>query len=500
MIIPSARLMLLLCAAMFVAIPGTVLAQAPPPARSETEPLLPVADDLLPIRNRMVSIALRDTPLRDALYSIAESVGLNLVLEKGVNPSLPLTITIKNVCAEDALSIILDAAGYFHKLRGNVLHVRERDTVLFEFGQPSVVQRYTVDIGGDILGAAIESTRGFSESGGSGGGGGGTQDMTGLVKQEITSDQKAFDFWDAIEVSLREILNISTERDANQSDPDRQRSYFTLNRMTGTVSVTAPKNELDRVTLYFDALKRALKRQVIIEARVIEVNLTKGLQYGIDWNWLVDSDITISGNNFAGAIQSSSPNVEVHIARGDFEGLIRAIESQGKVRVLSNPRLNIMNGQTALLSVGQSQSFISQVISDVSTGDNPVITYTTETASVLSGVMLGIVPYINEHGVISMTITPIISDLLSLEEKEIGSDGTTISLPTVALRQLSTTVQVESGQTIVIGGLIQNRNKTDTNSVPFIGKLPLIGKLFTRFQDSDSTTDIVMFIKPVAAL
>lgn len=496
----SARVMLLLCAALFVAFPGTGVAQAPP-AGSENESLLPVADDLLPIRNRMVTVALRDTPLRDALYSIAESVGLNLVLEKGVDPALPLTLTIKNISAEDALSIILDAAGYFHELRGNVLHVRELDTVLFEFGQPSVVQSYTVDIGGDILGAAIESTRGFSESGGSGGGGsGGTQDMTGLVKQEITSDQQAFDFWDAIERALREILNIATQNNSEQSDTSRQRSYFTINRMTGTVSVTARKSELDLVTRYLGALRQALKRQVIIEARVIEVSMNKGLQYGIDWNWLVDSDITISGNNFAGTIQSSSPNMEVHITRGDFEGLIRAIESQGKVRVLSNPRLNIMNGQTALLSVGQSQSFISQVISDVSTGDNPVITYTTETASVLSGVMLGIVPYINEKGVISMTITPIISDLLSLEEKEIGADGTTISLPTVALRQLSTTVQVESGQTIVIGGLIQNQKKTDTNSVPFIGKLPLIGKLFTSFEDSDTSTDIVMFIKPVAAL
>ncbi|MCP4624791.1 MAG: pilus (MSHA type) biogenesis protein MshL [bacterium] len=467
--------------------------QSPPPAESLVNSFRPVSEDLLPLSNRMVTVELRNTPLRDALYSIAQSSGLNLVLDKDVNPDTPLTLSIRNVSAREALDIILNAAGYFYDLQNNILYVKAFDTIIIEFGQPAIVQSYAVDVGGDILGAAVEGAGEF------GGGGSGGQDMKGMIEQKVTSDEKAFDFWGSIEASLQSILNLS-ESSAPAAGGTGLRSGYTINRMTGTISVTAQKQKTDHIKRYLETLRATLNRQVIIEARVLEVSLSDGLKYGMDWSWLQSSSITIEGSNFSNVLSASDANVQVHISRGDFDGTVKAIASQGKVSVLSNPRVNIMNGQTALLSVGRSQSFLSSIETDVSTGDNPIITYTTDTASILSGVMIGIVPFIHANGSVSMTITPIISDLVSLDEKAIGDDGTTISLPTVDVRQLSTSVQVQNGDMVVIGGLIQTKKAKDDSRVPFVGKIPLIGYLFTQFEKKDEQTDIVILLKPTLKL
>lgn len=487
----------LLCAA------GIVLMIAADSAVSQTtdsQDFKPVADDLVPLTNRMVTVELRNTPLRDALYSIADTAGLNLVIEQGVNPDIPITLSIKNIRADDALSIILDAGGYFYMMQGNILTVKALDTKIFEFGQPSLVQNYSIDVGGDILGTAMENARDFSTSGGggdSGGGSSGDTDIKGKVQQQIESDKQAFNLWDSVQTALTTILGTPGTQQSNTSY-DGQQTSFNINRMTGTIIVTARKKDLERIAYYLDSVKASLNRQVIIEARIMEVRLSKGLKYGFDWSWVASGSTSIETSGFRNVISPGSSNVQVHISTDDFTGVLRAIENQGTVKTLSNPRVNIMNGQTALLSVGRSQTFLSAIETNITNnvGGNPVITYTTDTSSVLSGVMLGIVPYINEKGEMSMTITPIISDLIKLDERAIGSDGTAISLPTVDLRQLSTTVKVKDNEMVVVGGLVQTKRTIDDDQVPFVGHIPLIGYLFKRFNHADEQTDIIILLKP----
>jgi len=493
------KLIIVYCLSVFFCCTAAVSGAEQAPDNQEFKP---VADEFLPLTTRMVTVELRNTPLRDAVYSIADTAGLNLVIEKGVNPDLPITLSIKNIRADEAIRIILDAAGYFYALNGNILTIKASDTRIFEFGHPPLVQNYSIDVGGDILGTAMENARNFSSSSGSGGGGGGTggsgdDDLKGKIQQKIDSDAQAFNFWDAVQNALRTILGIAGEQPAGAADTGTGPS-FNINRMTGTVIVTARKQELDRIGHYLEALKASLNRQVIIEARILEVTLSKGLKYGFDWSWVASGSTSIQTSNFRNVISPGEANVQVHISTDDFNGVLRAIESQGNVKMLSNPRVNIMNGQTALLSVGRSQTFLSAIETNITNnvGGNPVITYTTDTSSVLSGVMIGLVPYINEHGELSMTITPIISELIRLEERPIGSDGTAISLPTVDLRQLSTTVKVKNSEMVIIGGLVQTKKKIDDDQIPIVGHIPLIGYLFKRFDHSDEQTDIIILLKP----
>ena len=464
------RLSYILCFFCLVIFTTVSASQPPPPPPPPN--FIPVAEELLPLKTRVVSISARNTPLRDVLHVIAEATGLNLVMEKGVDPEIPLTVTLSHITADDALNIIVTSVDYFYSVKENILTVKAVDTRMFELGLPPIIQDYTVDIGGDILGAAAAGLR-------------------GAITQRIGVDTVAFRLWDSIEKAIAGMPGIVS---------------FSVNRMTGTIIVTATKMALERVEKYLTAIKKALNRQVIIEARIVEVHLSETLRYGIDWTAVfegpgMDQHI-IKADTFAAVVTEGLPHLHIGTIGRDFTALLRALETQGNVRSLSNPRVNIMNGQTSLLNVGRNVTFISRVettITAPAAERAPITTFTIETDTVLSGIIIGIVPYISETGEVSMTITPIVSDLVRLEDKafgEVGENIIQISLPTVDLRGLSTTVRVKDEEMVIIGGLMQERELLEDSKVPVLGDIPLIGYLFRSQKKLAERTELVIMLKP----
>jgi len=460
---------------------------------------VPVSEELSPLKTRIVSISARNTALRDVLHVIAESTGLNIVMERGVEPEIPITLTLKNVSAEDALNTIFSSVDYFYSVKENMLIVKAMDTRIFEFGHPSVIQDYAIDVGGDILGGATTGT----------GAGTGTTSIKGNVAQKVQADKDSYKLWDSIEKTIASLLGITTGSANTPAALERKSTVaaqpsFSINRMAGTIVVTASKRDLERVENYLKELKKILSRQVIIEARIVEVQLSEGLKYGIDWSALDINNlgqVTFGTSKFSDVV-GDMPNFNIGISRWDFTGLLKALQSQGNVRVLSNPRVNIMNGQTALLSVGRNVNFISRVettTSTATTGVIPTTTFTVQTSSILSGIIIGLIPHIDDNGEVSLTVTPIVSDLVRLDDRTIGKVGENtiqISLPTVDLRELSTTVKVKDGQMVVIGGLIQNRDKLQDSQVPVLGNIPLIGYLFKSRESVKERTELIIMLQP----
>jgi MSHA type pilus biogenesis protein MshL len=462
------------------------------------------SEEISPLKTRVIDIAARNRPLRDILHIIAESTGLNLVFESGVNSETTLNLNLKNVTVEDALNIIFSSVDYFYSIENNMLIVKAVETKIFELGHPAIVQTYSVDVGGDILGATT-----------SGGGTTGTTSTTisgikGSVTQSGKSDTAAFNFWDAVEKSITTLLMTGQQAQPTTPLPAGTvatvppKESFTINRLTGTIFVTASKKSLKKVEQYIETIKKVINRQVIVEAKIIEVSLSDTLKYGINWTFLETSagfgKITAGTTAYSSVVTSGSPTFSIGTTGSNFTSLLNALQEQGEVRTLSNPRINIMNGQTALLSVGRSTSYISRVeTTTTTTGTAPTITYTVERGSVLSGIIIGIVPYINENGEISLTITPIISDLVKLEDKTLGQSGSNqiqLSFPTVDLKELSTTVKVRDGQMIVIGGLISKKESVTDDKVPVLGDIPVVGELFKRKDKLETKTELVIVLQP----
>jgi len=487
--------------------------ERPSPAPPKTPEFVPVAEDLSPLKTRIVDIAARKTPLRDVLHVIAEATSLNLVMEKGVDPETEVNLTLKNVTAENALNTIFTAVDYFYKVQENLLVVKAVDTKMFELGHPAMTQAYGVDVGGDIFGGVMNIAPGGTSGGG--GGGGGSSSIKGSVTQNIKSDETAFKFWDAIEKSIENILGAQAgaagAAGAGGSAAGAQQG-FTVNRLTGMIYVTASKKSLQRVEDYIKSVKRTISRQVMIEARIIEVVLSDVFQFGIDWR-LVDrfmtnagrttSSFTFGTTRFNTVVPNTGPVFSITGipsfggAEGDLNFTMQALEEQGEVRTLSNPKINIMNGQTALLTVGRNEAYISKVETTTTAGTATVTTFTVDTNSVLSGILIGILPYINESGEISLTVTPIVSDLVKFTQKNIGTPTVVeLSLPTVDLRQLSTTVKVRHGDVIVIGGLIQQKESLTDDQIPFLGNIPLLGYLFKSRNKLDRKVELVIVLQP----
>lgn len=444
--------------------------------------LVPVKEDISPLQSRVISIAARNTPLRDILYSIAETANLNIVMERGVDPQLPITMTLKNLSVEDALNIIFDSVDYFYSVKNNVLIVKSMGTEIFEIGQPSIIQEYKTNVGGDILAGASS----------------GESAIRGEVSMTSTSDKLSFQFWDAIENSLKTLFSI---RDGGEGT---QQASFVVNRMTGTIMVTATKKDLKKVRDYVANLKKVLDRQVLIEARIVEVQLLEGLKYGIDWSFIDDwqgvGNISIGAAKFSSVVDTTGPNFQIGVTGRNFSSVLAALQEQGDVRTLSNPRVNILNGQTAMLSVGRNTSFISSVETTTTTAEGavPTVTFTVETSSILSGIIFGLAPYINKEGEITLTITPIVSNLVALEAKTIGSGGNTveIKLPTVDLREMSTTVKILDGQMVIIGGLMDRKEKLQEDKVPILGDIPILGAAFKRVDKSHEKNELVIILIP----
>jgi MSHA biogenesis protein MshL len=522
--------------------------ERPAPTPPRTPEFVPAVEDLSLLKARNVDIVARNIALKDVLYTITSATNLNLMIEKDVDDEAPVTLTLKNVSAEDALNAIFSSLDYFYTVKGNMLRVKATDTKTLELGHPAIMQEYKVEVGGDILGSGQSLTA-------AGGGGGSGSNIKGNITQTTKHDEVAFKFWEGIEKTIANILGLRTgetstpqsqrgaarpaARAAAATQPGAQaemlppppiptssepgagpRESFVVNRLTGTIMVTATKRNLEKVEHYINMVRRVISRQVMIEAKIIEVYLKDNFQLGIDWNLATRSITNISGTNDTRVTSSynvgtTNFNTVVPLAnpvftitglpslfgqRGDLSFVVRALEEQGEIRSLSNPKLSIMNGQMALLSVGRNTNFVAKVDTTTTTGTTvPQTTFSVTTSSVLSGIMVGLMPYINEQGEISLTITPIVSDLIELKDKVLGTVGANqimVTLPTVDLRELSTTVKVKDGDVVVIGGLISKRETIGDNKVPFLGDVPLIGTLFTSRNKGEERRELVVIIQP----
>lgn len=513
--------------------------QAKPPAPLTTPDYQPVSDDVSPARTRLVNIQARNTALGDVLHVIADAAGLNLIIGSGVQQDRPITITLKRVTADDALATILNSADYFYTVKDNILSVEATGTKVFELGHPALVQGYNVEVGGDILGSntglLTSGTSGTNSNTSNSSGAAGSSNIKGTVTQTTKHDSKAFDFWESLEASLNSFLGWRVETTTRKTDfkgqagpleprknsdgtetiqrtvaPDgHAEQRVVVNRLTGTIVVTATRRNLAAVEKYLDLVKAALNRQVLVEARVIEVQLNDGLQFGIDWDflnnirWFNTTGSALGGFGNAAASLSKALNTgafRLGYSGGNVQALLTALKTQGEVKTLSNPRVNVMNGQTALLTVGRNTNYVSKVTTTTTaTNGVPITTFTVDTSNVLSGIIIGLAPHINSKGEISMAVTPIISDLVKMEEKTIGTDATNqfiISIPTVDLRELSTTVKVRNGEMIVIGGLISNKQDQQDEKIPFIGEIPWLGTLFSRKNYQDKRSELVVVLQP----
>ena len=472
-------------------------------------------------------------PLWDILKRLAALKKMNVSWSSDVDQKVLVDVDIS--ATDDfyqAIDNLLRQVDYFHVMKGNTIVVKYKEVKNYRIAMPFVKSKYKTGTGGNVLGSNDASNN-----------------IDGTI--ELKSSDNDFDIWTNIKENMDTIISLwNTEAvteappteaaaegapAATSADPatlaTRQVSSggvaYTIDKPVGIITVTAPRPLQIELKRYFDTLTSELYKQISIEAKIIEVTLEDSSKIGINWDNIL-KNFNVTGTVFFGAAEAGDTysqgqvwpyvranedtfddgtwhgNIEdatrfiskLTLNTADFSIFLNALKEQGDTQVLSNPKLSVMNGQPALISVGENVTYIEEISVDVD-ADAGTRDYTVQTARILSGIGLALTATILDDNEIIMNLVPVTSELAEpILYKDIGTDGAEVGLPRVNVREMSTTVRVKNGEMLVIGGLIDEIDDTQGNFAPILGDIPVIRYLFGYEEKIKVKRELIILLRP----
>lgn len=301
-----------------------------------------------------------------------------------------------------------------------------------------------------------------------------------------------------------------SQQNPNGEDPFAAR--YSINRQAGIVSVFASERQQKQVAKYLDMLKKAVSSQVLIEAKVLEVSLTDEFSAGIDWNAAIGSRITTGvdtvGEVIAPALQPvSDPNLTFLAAysSGDFNATVQALQRFGTVHALASPRLTVLNNQSAVLNVARNQVYFELEVDTSNTDNITTVDVDSNIRNVPEGVLINVQPSIDlDNETVAMSVRPTVTRIVdyvndpgvAFAVADAALDEPIVSrVPVVNVQEFDSVIQMNNGEPIIMGGLIQDRSQSVQNAVPVLGEIPLVGGLFRNQTDNIQKTELVVLMK-----
>lgn len=435
------------------------------PAPIAVEPVAPRYD---PFEDQTVSFSVVDESLQAVLYSLSQAAGVNIIIDPQVSvEERKLTLSFEKASASVVLNEILSAYDLTYQTEGNVIKVTPYAEKIFhlDFLDTNIEGKF--DVGGDVLGASeADSSVGLS----------GRFQLTG----KTTAKNNAYD---VLSTMIRPLVS--------------QGGKFSFNRLSGSLYIKDRPTVIRAAARLVHHYKAMLERQILIEARIIEVSLSDKYQYGIDWSILRDLDN--ASTELTSAAWSLGDGLVMAGTSGDFSinTAIDALNLFGDTKVVSNPTIRSKHAQPAIISVGTSYTYKKSVeTTRTTTGTTEDVSTEVEVSTVFDGLILGVVPFIDKSGRITLLINPIKSDVDqgSLEDEEVG-EGLSISLPRVSIKEMSSTIALNNGDVAILGGLIDKRRVTDNRGVPFLSAIPLLGYFFKHEDERDEIRELVILLR-----
>lgn len=473
----------------------------------------PIAEETTALK---VGASIRSTrgpqPLWDILKRLAALKRMNVSWASDVDQNVLVDV---DITANDdfyaSIENLLRQVDYFHEMEGNTIVVKYKETRKFHIAMPFTKQTYKTGTGGNVLGSSEDSNN-----------------VDGTI--ELKSSDNEFDIWKNIQENMDAIINTwntkaytpptvtetlaETEGDNNAPEAGEAKdtqvvtrqvstgdSMYIIDKPVGMITVSAPRPLLERLDNYFKSLKEELYKQITIEAKIIEVQLNDSSSIGINWSSVL-SNFPVTGTVEFGANGQIYPDTASFVSRitldnSDFSLFLNALQKQGDTKILSNPKLSVMNGQPALISVGRNVTYIESVESELDTDTNTT-TYTATTARILSGIGMALTATVLDDENIIMNLVPVTSELEGeVEYETFGETGENkVGVPIVNVREMSTTVKVKNGEMLVIGGLISNSDEKNGEFAPVVGNIPILRYLFGFEEKVSNKRELIILLKP----
>jgi MSHA biogenesis protein MshL len=487
-------------------------------------------------------VSVRGVSAREFFLGLVNGTGINVVVHPEVSGSISLDL--KNVTIDDVLRVTRDIYGYEYKqdrgiytiyanaLRSEVFHINYLD-----------VQRVGVSDTAVLIGRAQSNSQNSGNSGNSGGGsgnsGGDTANLLGMLEsaeknksgggsaQGITPGSRVqtmnhTDFWSTLHSTVVSIIGGENEN-----------RTVTISPQSGMIVVKALPSELSAVREFLERSELSVKRQVILEAKILEVNLSEGFEAGVNWGAIsgqltqaynledgfnLNTDGSTPVNKFRPITRTYTyykdgelKSLEVPTSEatgGTFAGLFRVqditkilslLETQGSVQVLSSPRVSTVNNQKAVIRVGSDEYFVTGISNNTTSNATSVSsTPNIELSPFFSGISLDVTPQISEDGDVVLHIHPVVSDVSDQQKNfTVGNQDFSLPLALRGIRESDSIVKAQNGQVIVLGGLMQENKRNSDGKRPVLGDVPLLNSLFRTKNKARSKTELVILLRPI---
>jgi len=449
-----------------------------PKIKASGKELPAVFDKKLTLRSAGVS-------LKTLVSKIAEVTGCNVVFDPEVDANILVSVDCLDVPVWRALNTMLFPLNYGFKVKDSDLVILSKETRTFKLTLPPNTQTFSDTISNESWTRPDEETTSVNSNKNS------NMDIKVGARIFLESREDALSFWKDIELNL-----------ANMISPSGRYSF---NKLAGLVMVTDSPQVLDKIASYIDLVNVETNKQILVEVKILEVTLSRENTFGIDWNAIYKNlgdikQLTLSSNFAAQNIVSgglftltaTGPKDDSGTGSSGLSALIKALQSQGKVEVVSQPKIMLLNNQAAMVQVGTVTSYVANTTTTTSSAGLASTSATTD--QVQEGVSLRLMASILD-GQILVQLTPVVTTLDAIRSINMGQ-GTTIEAPKTSTKSMHTLVKIRDGDTIAVGGLITSNDKNSEKGIPLLRDLPLIGKFFEYKSKTHTRTELVIFITP----
>jgi MSHA biogenesis protein MshL len=484
--------------------------KVPPPPPEISAALLPkpasgIVDDSMSGEPRF-DISADRVSAREFFLGLVKGTSINIVVHPQVEGQISLAL--KNTTLSETLEVVGNVYGYPYIKTGSVYQVLPLglQTRTFSVNYLNLVRKGKSET--RISSGQVSQTESDENTIR-------TQVPGSLIETESTAD-----FWSELEHALKGIVGTEEGR------------TIVVQAQASAVVVVAMPEELQAVEAYLQTIQQNLQRQVVIEARIIEVTLDDGFQSGINWGALADgSELTADiGQTGGGSILKSGmatfAGAEGNLGKGgtlpgalgtsafggafsmalslkNFKTFIELLQQQGDVQVLSSPRVSTVNNQKAVIKVGTDEFFLTDVSSNTVTGTSASNSVDITLTPFFSGIALDVTPQIDARGGVILHVHPTVSEVND-QTKQLsvfggGDTGNqTLSLPLAksTVRESDSIVRAESGQIVMIGGLMKDKQVQQEAGVPVLSSIPVLGALFRHTKTVSQKSELVILLRP----
>ncbi len=452
--------------------------------------LLPPEPEIV-IADSRFDVVARGTDIRSFLMSLVHDTDYNLVVHQGIEGNISLNL--KNVTVLETLDAVRDIYGYDYEVSSYGIQVYPRTvkTRIFPINYLNVNR--SGSSGMWVSSGQITSTDSSENSASSSS----SSTSTEAINSTQVNTESSSNFWGQLTLTLNMMI------EGNES------ASIVVDPQSGIVVVRGLPDVIRDIGMFLERAELSVGKQVLIEAKILEVSLNDGFQSGIQWNTFgagrkggIDDTRRDAVGSMASELLENSDNIggvfNFNFDYDDFTGVIQLLETQGQVKVLSSPRIATVNNQKAVIKVGSDEYFVTELKSSTtSSGSNTTTSPEVVFTPFFSGIALDVTPQISEGKDVILHVHPTITEVSERQKNVELSDGTiTVPLAFSSVRETDSIIRAKSGQIVVIGGLMQNQKRTTESGIPYLRDIPIVGALFGQNRETIIQSELVILIQP----